>query len=175
MHERPGSYARLRLKRSDAGAGPTTVLTFGGLNESLNKLGLTPETATPLEVRLRANYAANSTLYSPPVALTATSYECKAPTADTWAIIGPAGVDWDTDVTMSYDCDLRAYTLTRALKAGDFKFRSNKAWVVEYGGGARDASGSAPLVAKGSNISVPAAGTYTIILDLNKMTYTLTK
>ncbi|HEX8428731.1 SusE domain-containing protein [Hymenobacter sp.] len=158
----------------DAGTGPTTVLTYGQLNASLNSLGVTPGVATPVEARLRASFAANSPLYSPAVALTATSYECKAPTSTTWAIIGPAGMDWDTDVQLTYDCDLQAYTLTRALKADNFKFRSNKAWTTNYGANARDANNTGTLVLDGPNITVPTAGTYTIIFDLNRMTYTLT-
>lgn len=159
----------------DAGAGPNTTVTYGQLNAALISLGVTPGVATPVEVRLRTTYAANSPLYTPAVALTATAFECKAPTTDTWSIIGPAGVDWDTDVQLTYDCDLQAYTLTRALKAGEFKFRKNKDWGVNYGGGTRNANGIGPLLLGGANITVPAAGTYTLIFNLNTMTYTLTQ
>jgi hypothetical protein len=159
----------------DAGTGPNTVVTYRQLNAALISLGLTPGVATPVEVRLRTTYAANSPLYTPAIALTATAFECKAPTTDVWTIIGPAGVDWNTDIQMTYDCDLQAYTLTRALKAGEFKFRQNRAWTVDYGGGTRNANGTGPLLRGGANITVPTAGTYTIIFDLNTMTYTLTQ
>ncbi|WP_324671152.1 SusE domain-containing protein [Hymenobacter sp. GOD-10R] len=159
-----------------AGAGPTTVLTVDALNSSLTTLGLTPGTATPLEVRLQASYAANSPLFSPTVPLTATIYKaCVPPNADTWSIIGPAGVDWDTDVQLTYNCDLKAYTITRALKAGAFKFRLNKAWTTSYGStSTRNSSGTAPIDTNpGNDIMVTTAGTYTIILDLNNKTYSL--
>ncbi|GGF13282.1 SusE domain-containing protein [Hymenobacter cavernae] len=160
----------------DAGVGPATNVTVGVLNTALNNLGVTPETATPIEVRLKALYAANTAVYSPTVPLTATSFVCRPPSADVWTIIGPAAVDWDTDVQLTYDCDLQAYTITRAFKADNFKFRLNKGWTVNYGSNAgRDATGSAPLTLDGGNISIPSAGTYTVILDLNKKTYTLTQ
>ena len=161
----------------DAGAGPTTALTVEQLNASLTTLGLTPGQSTPLEVRLRANYAANAPMYSPVVPLTATIYKvCVPPNSDKWSIIGPAGVDWSTDFTLAYDCDLKAYTLTRALNVGEFKFRKNSDWsLINYGSTAtRNGDGTAPIDTKNeNNIKVTTAGTYTIILDLNKMTYTL--
>jgi len=155
----------------DAGAGPNTALTVGSLNVQLNNLGLTAGTPTAIEARLKSTYANNAPIYSPIVALTATSFECKAPTADTWAIIGDAGVNWDTDVQMSYDCDENAYTLTRDLKADVFKFRSNKSWTVNYGDNGADGT----LELEGANISVPSAGNYTIIFSPSAKTYTLQK
>ena len=59
----------------DAGAGPTKALTQAVLNSTLISLGLTPEVAANVEVRLKATYANNLTpAYSPTLALTATPY-----------------------------------------------------------------------------------------------------
>jgi hypothetical protein len=59
----------------DGGAGPTKALTVSALNGALINLGLTPDVAADVEVRLRASYANNITpLYSPTVALKATPY-----------------------------------------------------------------------------------------------------
>jgi hypothetical protein len=59
----------------DAGAGPTKALTVSSLNSTLISLGLAPEVAADLEVRLKATYANNITpLYSPTAALNATPY-----------------------------------------------------------------------------------------------------
>lgn len=161
----------------DAGTTAPTAVTVRALNASLNNLGIAPGTATPLQVRLAATYAANAPLYSPVVNLTATAYkECVAPNSDKWSIIGPAGVDWNTDVFMTYDCDLKAYTLTRTLNAGVFKFRKNSDWnLVNYGSTTtRNSSGTAPIDTNNdNNISVPTTGTYTVILNLNNKTYTL--
>ncbi|OON65797.1 hypothetical protein B0919_23185 [Hymenobacter sp. CRA2] len=163
-----------------AGNGPTTALTVEALNTSLNTLGLAPGTATPLEARLRASYAANAPLYSEVLPLTATAYRvCVAPRDASgaeivWSIIGPAGVDWDTDVVLTYDCDTRTYGTTRALNAGEFKFRRNRDWGTNYGDDGADGA----LELNGANITVAAAGNYTIKLDLNatpKPTFTLTR
>jgi hypothetical protein len=59
----------------DAGAGPTKALTVASLNGTLISMGLAPETAASVEVRLKATYANNITpLYSPTAALTVTPY-----------------------------------------------------------------------------------------------------
>ncbi len=157
----------------DAGAGPNTTLTVGALNTSLNTLGLTSGTATPLEVRLFANYVANAPLYSAAIPLTATSYTfvCLPPAGSSaWSIIGPAGVDWSTDIALKYNCDTNTFDLTRSLNAGDFKFRANNDWGLNYGS---TTSVGGPLVANGGNITVAKAGTYTVKLDLNSMTYSI--
>lgn len=161
-----------------AGNGPTTALRVDSLNSALNSLGLNPGTATPVEVRLRASYAANSPIYSPVLPLTATAYRvCLPPNADRWSIIGPAGVDWNTDVQLRYDCDTRTYKLTRALNVGEFKFRKNNDWVVNYGSTTpRNASGTAPLdTNNNNNIVITTAGVYTITLNITAQTYTLSQ
>ncbi len=157
-----------------AGNGPSTAVTVGDLNASLTTLGIAPGTATELEVRLNASYAANSSTYSAAVPLTATVYKVCLPPAgsSTWSIIGPAGVDWNTDVPLTYNCDTKTFDITRNLNAGDFKFRANNDWTVNYGS---SSSTGGALAAGGSNITVAAAGTYTIKLDLNNMVYSIQK
>lgn len=155
-----------------AGAGPKTDITVGDLNTALTTLGVTVGTATDLEVRLNASYASNSSTYSNVVALKATTYKvCVPPTgSSTWSIIGPAGVDWNTDLPLTYNCDTKTFDITRTLNAGDFKFRANNAWTLNYGSSSN--TGGA-IVANGNNITVATAGTYTIKLDLNSMVYTI--
>lgn len=157
-----------------AGSGPNTVLTVSDLNTALTTLGVTPGTATDVEVRLNASYATNSSTVSNVLPLKVTAYKVCVPPAgsSTWSIIGPAGVDWSTDVPLTYNCDTKTFDITRTLNAGDFKFRANGAWDVNYG--SPSATGGA-LVAGGANITVATAGTYTIKLDLNKMVYSISK
>jgi hypothetical protein len=166
----------------DAGAGPTKSLTVSELNASLNALGLTAGTAAPLEVRLRTTYAANSPLYSPTLALTATAYQvCVAPNSDVWGVVGPAADGWPgspdpvTDAPMTYDCVTSTYKLTRNLNVGAFKFRLNRSWTTNYGAGPRDANGSAPIALNGPDIMVTVPGMYTITLNLTAQTYTLSQ
>ena len=155
-----------------AGTGPTTTITVGDLNNALTTIGVTPGTATDVEVRLNASYATNSSTYSNTVALKATGYKvCLPPTgSSTWSIIGPAGVDWSTDVPLTYNCDTNTFDVTRTLNAGDFKFRANSDWTLNYGS---SSSTGGALVVNGSNITVAKSGTYTIKLDLNNMVYSI--
>jgi hypothetical protein len=155
-----------------AGTGPTTAVKVEDLNAALIKLGLTPGVATGVLVRMAAMVGSdNQQFHSAPVTLTATPYKvCVAPNSDTWSIIGPAGVDWSTDVPLTYNCDTRTYDVTRALNAGEFKFRKNNDWAVNYGSSVNTGG---PLAANGSNITVATAGTYTIKLDINNQTYSI--
>ncbi len=159
-----------------AGSTSPTTLTVGALNDMLITMGLTPGTAYDLEIRLGAKYASNeSTLYSPTVALNATPYlfVCNAPAGSAaWSIIGPAGVDWNTDIPLKYNCNTNTFDITRTLNAGDFKFRANNDWGLNYGS---SSSTGGTLVGGGNNITVATTGTYTIKLDLNNMVYTIQK
>lgn len=162
-----------------AGSTSPTVLAVVDLNDMLISMGLTPGTAYDMELRLRATYANNeSALYSSTVALNATPYLYVAPPtvctppagSASWSIIGPAGVDWSTDIPLTYNCTTRTFDVTRVLNAGDFKFRANNDWTLNYGSSSN--TGGA-LVSSGSNITVATAGTYTIKLDLNNMVYSI--
>jgi len=162
-----------------AGNGPTTSLTVSALNDILTDLKLTPGTATDLEVRLNANYVANAATSSPVVPLKATSYlyVCNPPAgSDKWNIIGPAASNWDTDVPLRYNCNTNTFDITRALSVGEFKFRANGSWDLNYGNNSSATATGGPLV-KGSNdnIKVTTAGTYTIKLDLNNMVYSISQ
>jgi starch-binding outer membrane protein SusE/F len=93
---------------------------------------------------------------------------------DTWGVIGSATADgWNSDQDMTWDDVNKVLTATLALSAGEIKFRANNNWNVNLGG---DVNG---LTQNGSNIPIPAAGTYVITLDLGKAvptcTITLTK
>ncbi|QHI37793.1 hypothetical protein IMCC3317_31760 [Kordia antarctica] len=115
-------------------------------------------------------------------ASTAGHYLVKANTADltysatqySWGLIGsgtPTG--WDSDTDMTYDAGSQTWTLTVDLTAEEIKFRANDGWDWNYGDTGADGS----LENGGDNIAVPAAGNYTIVLDLSNprgYTYTLT-
>ncbi|HKJ32559.1 MAG TPA: SusE domain-containing protein [Balneolales bacterium] len=92
-----------------------------------------------------------------------------------WGVIGsatPGG--WDNDTNMSYDPAQKVWSITLNLSAGDIKFRANDSWDLNYG----DTGADGKLDAGGDNISVSAAGNYTVVLNLsdpNNYTYSLTK
>jgi hypothetical protein len=152
------------LTSIDLGAGPSKSITVGNLNTQLLGSGLAVGTATPLDIRLRAAYAANSPMYSAVLPLTATVYCAQPASSQTWSIIGDAGKGWSTDVVMTYDCALNAFTYTGPLKADKFKFRYGMQWKdgLDLGGTWSATGGN--LAQGGSDIAVPAAGTYTIVL-----------
>ncbi|GGG41383.1 SusE domain-containing protein [Hymenobacter glacieicola] len=174
IDKKGNNFARPVTVTLGTGTTTTSTLTVEALNQSLNTLGLPNGVATDVDVRLKAYVAANTPTYSPTVTLKATPYKvCIAPTTDKWSIIGPAGVDWSTDVPLTYDCDTKTYVLTRTLNAGEFKFRKNNDWAGNLGG---DGAGD-KLKVDGANIAVATAGMYTISLNLAGATptYSLTK
>ena len=151
------------LASIDLGAGPSKTLKVSELNAPLLGAGLVVGTATPLDVRLRALYAANSPIYSAALPLTATVY-CAQPEADqAWSIIGAAAKGWSTDVVMTYDCAQNAYTYTGPFAADEYKFRYGGNvgnWKANLGD-----SGSAGLLKQGGgNLKITRAGTYTVTL-----------
>lgn len=103
-------------------------------------------------------------------------------TVTTWAAIGdatPGG--WNNDSPMTYDAANNVWVINSiALTANNIKFRANGTWNdPNFPGGNSNLGGDlSGLSYNGSNISVPAAGNYKVVLDLShplKYTATLTK
>jgi hypothetical protein len=155
----------------DAGTATTKTLTVADLNSVYQSKGLvsaaTTPVATAVDMRVVASVgAAAPTVVSATTSVSATPYAfCEQPAAArAWTIIGPAGVNWDTDVKLQYDCASKTYTYTGPLKADKFKFRYGGQWKdgLDLGGTWSATGGN---LAQGSpDIAVPAAGTYTIVL-----------
>lgn len=149
-----------------AGTDQTSTLTVKNtdLNQALQNLKLPSGVPNQVEVRLKTFVGGNQpVLYSAPTTLTVTSYTfCAQPDAKSaWAIIGPAGISWNDDVAMTYDCATQTYTYTGPLKADSFKFRYGGKWDANLGG--TSATGG-DLTQDGPDMKIPAAGTYTIVL-----------
>lgn len=90
--------------------------------------------------------------------------------ANRWGVIGdatPGG--WDTDTNMTWDATNKVFKVTLALTAKSFKFRANDDWAVNYGGNLTG------LEINGANISVAAAGNYTITFNPWTLKATVTK
>lgn len=87
----------------------------------------------------------------------------------TVGVIGDATPNgWDASTALTPSEDFLVWTGTVTFGAGEFKFRCNDAWDVNLGG-PTDA-----LEFNGDNIPAPAAGTYTVTLDLSTYPYTCT-
>ena len=86
----------------------------------------------------------------------------------TWGLIGsatPGG--WDTDTPMTYDVVNKVWTCTVDLTGDKVKFRANGGWDLNYG----DDGANGSLEAGGADIAVPAAGNYTVTLNLSNPVY----
>ena len=88
---------------------------------------------------------------------------------DDWGIIGSAipPYDWSADVNMFYNGQRKMWEITGDFKAGEFKFRANDDWALNYGGS------DGTLSAGGANIVLAADGNYTIRFDPVALTYTV--
>ncbi|MCX6286182.1 MAG: SusF/SusE family outer membrane protein [Bacteroidetes bacterium] len=88
-----------------------------------------------------------------------------------WSVIGSATPNgWNVDTDLSWDPVNKVWSGSVALTAGDFKFRANHNWDLNYG----DSGTNGILQQGGSNITVSSAGTYLITLNLNVPVYTYT-
>ena len=87
----------------------------------------------------------------------------------TWGIIGSATpMGWDGDTPMMYNTDDGAWEINVDLVSGEFKFRANSDWGINFG----DNGANALLNYDGANITIPASGNYTIKLYLGVPEYT---
>ena len=77
------------------------------------------------------------------------------------SIIGSVRGAWDTDVDMTYNEMMKCWEARETLKAGEFKFRLNHDWGVNWGGTFDD------LTQDGPNLQLPADGAYIIRLYLS--------
>jgi hypothetical protein len=92
--------------------------------------------------------------------------------ANRWGVIGSATAGgWDADQNMTWDGANNVFTATIPLTAGEFKFRANDGWDVNYG----DTGADGTLEPGGNNIAIAEAGNYTIKLDIEHGTYSIIK
>ena len=77
------------------------------------------------------------------------------------SIIGSVRGAWDTDVDMTYNEIMKCWEARETLNAGEFKFRLNHDWAVNWGGTFDD------LTQDGPNLQLAADGPYVIRLYLS--------
>ncbi|MEW6702397.1 MAG: SusE domain-containing protein, partial [Bacteroidota bacterium] len=116
------------------------------------------------------NFLVKSAVYSFSVDVNAKTISMTK--TDDWGIIGSATAGgWDSDTDMFYNGQRKMWEITANFKAGEFKFRANDDWSVNYG----DTGADGTLNAGGDNIKLTADGNYTIRFDPVKLTYTVKK
>ncbi len=81
---------------------------------------------------------------------------------NTWGIIG-AFNGWAANVDMTFNAATGVWSITRDMPTGEFKFRANSDWGINFG----DNNGDFKPEYDGSNLNITAAGNYTISLDLS--------
>lgn len=77
------------------------------------------------------------------------------------SIIGSVKGMWDTDVDMTYNENLKCWEAREALSAGEFKFRLNHDWAINWGGTEAD------LTQDGANLQLAEDNNYLIRLYLS--------
>jgi hypothetical protein len=92
---------------------------------------------------------------------------------NTWGIIG-AFNGWGSSVPMTFNTATGVWSITRDMPTGEFKFRANDDWGINFG----DNNADFKPEYDGSNLNITAAGNYTISLDISvggNYAYTLKK
>jgi hypothetical protein len=79
-----------------------------------------------------------------------------------WSLIG-AFTGWSSDVDLTFNPATGVWSITRDMPAGEFKFRANSDWGINFG----DNNADFKPEYDGSNLNITAAGNYTISLDLS--------
>jgi len=80
----------------------------------------------------------------------------------TWGIIG-AFNGWGSSVALTFNTSTGVWSITRDMPTGEFKFRANNDWGINFG----DNNGDFKPEYDGSNLNISVAGNYTISLDLS--------
>jgi len=92
-------------------------------------------------------------------------------TLSDWGLVGDATPNgWgSTDDIEMYETSSNVFEIYVELMAGELKFRYNEDWGQNYGDDGADGT----LEAGGANISIPASGTYHVVMNLNDFTYSI--
>lgn len=91
---------------------------------------------------------------------------------DDWGVIGSATADgWNSDQNLFYNGQRKLWEITADFTVGEFKFRANDGWDLNYG----DTGNDGTLNAGGDNIPITTAGNYTIRFDSVNLIYTVKK
>lgn len=165
----------------DGGVGPTKALTASALNSALINLGLVPEVAADVEVRLRASYANNiAPLYSPTVALNATPYSTELYVSSSFLnnnlATAPKLVEIDGSPRV-----YQGYVYFGGSTASTFKVTNTRTGTNAFYGNSSTATVVVGALGKetlgtvaspGNNFTI-APGYYLIKLDLGTMTWAI--
>jgi hypothetical protein len=159
-------------KPSTAGTSTSTFKNFtvAELNAAALDAGFKPFEEASIDIRVKSTIGGVAS--TPQISNFYTIKVTPYPAWDNWGIIGGATpTGWGSDTNMDYDLTTKKYSITMNMVVGEFKFRLDDAWTVNYG----DDGNNLSLEPGGSNIPIAVAGSYTIVADFTAKTYTIKK
>lgn len=159
-------------KPSVAGTSTSTFKNFtvGELNSAVLNAGFKPFVEHSIDIRVKSSVGGVGSI--PQISNFYTIKVTAYPAWPNWGIIGSATpTGWDSDTNLDYDLDTKLYSVTLDMVVGEYKFRLDDAWGVNYG----DDGNNLSLEAGGANIPITVAGSYTIVVDFTAKTYTIKK
>ena len=143
------------------------------LNKILISLGVEPKTATEINVKVKVILSKTTNIDSPVNSMMVTAYQDLLDLSSPWGVVGSAYNDWGATPDAPFykvQGQPNVYVAYVTLKDGEWKIRKDNDWTVNYGDDGTDGT----LEAGGANIPA-TAGTYKIVFDEAKLTYTIEK
>ncbi len=143
------------------------------LNDLLLDLDAEIDVETQLILRVDVILSPDSFLSSEPIPFTATPFASIIDVSSIWGIVGDATPNaWDgPDLPFYKTNEENVFVAYVTLVDGAIKFRTNNAWVLNYG----DATADGVLDQDNDNNINVSAGTYKIDLNINNLTYAITE
>lgn len=173
------NYSVEMAKSGTSFAKPVTVavststfknFTTGELNSAVLDAGFKPFVENSIDVRIKSTIGGVGS--TPQMSNFYTLKVTPYPSWPNWGIIGSATpTDWGSDTNLDYDLETKKYSITINMVVGEFKFRLDDAWTLNYG----DDGNNLSLEAGGANIPITVAGSYTIVADFTAKSYTIKK
>jgi hypothetical protein len=135
------------------------AITIGTLDNTAKAVGIEPLTNGLLEFRVKTG-----TRVTKSVIFSVTPYQ------PNWGVIGSATTGgWNASTEMIYNPSTSKYTYTGWFSNGEYKFRLDYSWTTNLG----DNDNNLSLEYGGANIPI-TAGYYTIVLNVQNLSYTVT-
>ncbi len=186
------SKYNLEISSTEAFADPVTLITreqsqtnasftTKELNEAAKRIGLVAFEVQKMYFRVTSFVGTNDLMAQSPItSLNITPY-LASPTynyADLYLVGAATAAGWDNEadnfnlLPLLKTSDPSKYTFTGYFKADEFKMiRVKGSWDAQFGLGA--AAGQLSTDGGSGNITVPAAGYYTLTVDTSALTYTI--
>ncbi|HEY0109027.1 MAG TPA: SusF/SusE family outer membrane protein [Fibrella sp.] len=153
------------------GTGLSKTFKASELNSLLLSLGLTPATASDIDVKVMSSLGGRTVLSSAVATVKATPYLDRLDLSSPWGLVGSATANgWDGPDQPFYKTETpNEFVAYVNLTNGELKIRQDNKWDTNYGG-----SGG-KLSAGGDNIKVTTPGTYKVTFNSSTLTYAVDK